>query len=112
MGMGKNGTNALPQAIPRPRERSGIESSFREWTYLIPKCNTYSRSLGIDTGRFFKMGWDLMNQEHTETRQQIITKLAMEEGITMIKALADLAVDCPTEEMTIHIFKERTLPFF
>jgi hypothetical protein len=55
---------------------------------------------------------DLMNQEHTETRQQIITKLAMEEGITMIKALADLAVDCPTEEMTIHIFKERTLPFF
>jgi len=57
-------------------------------------------------------GMDLMNQEHTETRQQIITKLAMEEGITMIKALADLAVDCPTEEMTIHIFKERTLPFF
>ncbi len=34
-GHGKNGTNVLSQAIPRPRERSGIESSFREWTNLL-----------------------------------------------------------------------------
>jgi len=53
-----------------------------------------------------------MNQEHTETRQQIITKLATEERIAIIKILADLAVDCSTEEITIRIFKKRTLPFF
>lgn len=53
-----------------------------------------------------------MNQENIETRQQIITKLATKEEIAMIKALIDLAVDCSIEEMTIRIFKERTLSFF
>jgi len=53
-----------------------------------------------------------MNQEHIETRQQIITKLATKEKIAMIKALTDLAIDCSTEEMTVRIFKERTLSFF
>jgi len=53
-----------------------------------------------------------MNQEHIETRQQIITKLTTKERIAMIKTLTDLMIDCSTEEMTIRIFKERTLSFF
>ncbi len=110
--MGKNDINALSQAISRPRERFGIESSFREWTYLISKRNIYSRFLVVDTERFFKMRWNLMNQENIETRQQIITKLTTKEKIAMIKILIDLTIDCSIEEMMIRIFKERTLSFF
>lgn len=68
MSMRKNDINALSQIISRPRERFEIEFNFREWTYLILKHNIYSRSLIINTERFFKMKWDFMNQEHIETR--------------------------------------------
>src|SRR6266498_179039 len=81
---------------------------------LIPKRGLHPlyRSLGTDIRTFFNMGWDLMIKEHAGTRQQIIMKLATEEGIGMIKALTDLMVDGQTKETTVHIFKEKTLPFF
>ncbi len=112
MSMRKNDINALSQTISRSRERFKIKSSFREWTYLISKCNIYSRFLVIDTERFFKMKWNLINQEHIETRQQIITKLTMKKKITIIKILIDLMIDCSISEMMIHIFKKKTLSFF
>lgn len=58
------------------------------------------------------MGWDLMSKDHTETGQQIIKKLAAEEGLAMIKALADEKVDGVGLETRLRIFKEGTLPFF
>ena len=66
----------------------------------------------MDIGKFFKIGWDLTSKEHTETRQQIIKKLATEEGLAMIKALTDGMVDGIKLETRLLIFKERTLPFF
>ncbi|KAL9012460.1 MAG: hypothetical protein Q9173_002776 [Seirophora scorigena] len=43
----------------------------------------------VKIGNFFKMGWDLACKEDTGTRQQIIKKLANEEALAIIKALAD-----------------------
>lgn len=39
------------------------------------------------------MVWELTSKERTETGQEIIKKLAIEEGLAMIKALADEKVD-------------------
>ncbi|KAL9633009.1 MAG: hypothetical protein Q9164_004954 [Protoblastenia rupestris] len=66
----------------------------------------------VDIGKFFKMGWDLASKEHTETGQQIIKKLATEEGLAMIKALVDEQTNGVELETRLGIFKDRTLPFF
>lgn len=58
------------------------------------------------------MGWDLISKEHTETWQQIIKKLATEEGLAMIKTLADEQAHSITPETRLRIFRDRTLPFF
>ena len=58
------------------------------------------------------MGWDLVSKEHTETRQQIIKKLATEEGLAMIKALVDEQTDGVELETRLRKYKDRTLPFF
>lgn len=81
---------------PRPSTiksgpRTEFENGFREWTFLIPKQNARYQTLEIR--KFFQMGWDLVSKEHTETGQQIIRKLATEEGLTMIKALTDAQAD-------------------
>ena len=66
----------------------------------------------VEIGKFFKMGWDLTSKGHTETGQQIIKKLATEEGLAMVKALTDEQADGATLEMRLRIFKDKTLPFF
>ena len=65
-----------------------------------------------EIGTFFKMGWDLASKEHTETGQQIIKKLATEEGLGMIKALVDQQVEGVELETRLRIFKDGTIPFF
>jgi len=66
----------------------------------------------VEIGNFFKMAWDLTSKEHTETGQQIIKKLATEEGLAMIKALTDEQADGVELETRLRNFKDRTLPFF
>ncbi|KAL9594881.1 MAG: hypothetical protein Q9179_005205 [Wetmoreana sp. 5 TL-2023] len=92
------------------RPRTELETSFREWTFLIPRQNT--RFQVVEIGNFFKMAWDLTSKEHIETGQQIIKKLATEEGLAMIKALADGKLDGVELGTSLCIFKDRTLPFF
>lgn len=58
------------------------------------------------------MGWDLASKEDTEIRQQIIKKLANDEGLAMIKALADEQADSVELKTRLCTFKDRTLPFF
>ncbi|KAL8963110.1 MAG: hypothetical protein Q9193_000584 [Seirophora villosa] len=58
------------------------------------------------------MGWDLASKEDVETRQQIIKKLANDEGLAMIKALADEQADMVELKTRLCTFKDRTLPFF
>lgn len=65
-----------------------------------------------DIGKFFNMGWDLARKEHTETGQQIIKKLATEEGLAMIKTLVDGQINCVELETRLRYFKDKMLPFF
>ena len=99
-----------PQSAARHRPRTELETTFREWTFLIPRQNT--RSQAVKIGDFFKMGWRLTGKGDTETGQQIIKKLGTEEGLAMIKALTDEQADSIELEMRLHHFKDRTLPFF
>ncbi|KAI4145818.1 MAG: hypothetical protein LQ340_006150 [Diploschistes diacapsis] len=106
-----NGASTQPsQATARSRPRTEVETGFREWTFLIPKQRTRFQVLEI--GKFFRMGWDLASKEDTETGQQIIKKLATEEGLAMIKALVDEQADGVGLETRLREFKDRTLPFF
>ncbi|MCJ1286467.1 hypothetical protein MMC26_005812 [Xylographa opegraphella] len=106
-----NGSNTLsPQSTAILRPRTELETSFREWTFLIPRQNT--RFQVVEIGKFFQMAWDLTSKEHVETGQQIIKKLATEEGLAMIKALADEKLDGVELGTSLSIFKDRTLPFF
>ena len=108
---GRNGASPQPlQSTARSRPQTELETSFREWTFLIPRQNT--RFQVVEIGKFFKLGWDLTNKEHTETGQQVIKKLATEEGLAMIKALADENFDRVELESRLRIFKDKTLPFF
>lgn len=76
----------------------------------MPRQNT--RFQVVEIGKFFKLGWELISKEDTETGQQIIKKLASEEGLAMIKALADGIVDGVELETMLRIFRDITLPFF
>ncbi|KAF6236089.1 hypothetical protein HO173_005717 [Letharia columbiana] len=103
------GTHAT-QSTARSQPLTEVENGYREWTFLIPRQNM--RYQVVEIGKFFKMGWDLTSKGHTETGQQIIKKLATEEGLAMVKVLTDEQADEATLEMKLRIFKDKTLPFF
>lgn len=108
------GNDASIKGAPQRKKESEIESSFREWSYLIPRLDVHTRRQVQDTDvqKFFELGWKLMSKEDVGTRQQIIKELGCEPGIVMIKALTDLMVDDRPGEYKIRVFKRITLPFF
>lgn len=77
---------------------------------MIPKQHMPFRA--VDLAKFFKLGWDLISKGYTDTGQQIIKKLATEEGLAMIKALTDEMVDGIDLETRLRIFNDKLLPFF
>ncbi|KAI9889600.1 MAG: hypothetical protein M1814_005107 [Vezdaea aestivalis] len=107
---GHGANTQSPQSTAEAPPRLEIETSFRDWTFLIPRQNTLFRV--VETGKFFKLAWDLISKEDTETGQRVIKKLATEEGLAMIKTLIDENVDGVELETRLRCFKERTLPFF
>lgn len=107
---GNGAKTQLPQSTARTRPRTDFENDYREWTFLIPRHNRHFPD--VDVGKFFKMGWDLISKEHTETGQQVIKKLATDEGLNMIKVLTDEQANGVTLESRLSTFKDKTLPFF
>ena len=103
-------TPMTPQSKATPKPQTEFETSFKEWQFLIPRQNGWSPT--VDVRKFFRLGWDLMNKNHTETRQQIIKKLASEEGLAMVKLLTNELVDRSSQEHKVHIFQDMVLPFF
>jgi hypothetical protein len=81
---------------------------------MIPRLNTIPSRLeaAVDTKRFFQMGWNLIECEDVGVRQHIITKLGAETGLAIIKTLTDIIGASQTDETTISIFRDRTLPFY
>ena len=107
---GADASPQLLQATDRSHPRTELESGFREWTFLIPRQN--ARFQAMQTKKFFNMGWDLVSKEDIETRQQIIKKLATEEGLAVIKALVDEQIGAVKLETKLRKYKDGTLPFF
>jgi hypothetical protein len=66
----------------------------------------------LETRQLFQIGWDLIAREEAATSQHIITKLGAEAGVAMIKALTELMDTSETEDNTLSIFGECTLPFY
>ena len=101
--------NAQPQ-----EEEDEIEAMSRKWTYMIPKPNTNSLRFGeaVDTKSFFQMGSKIVQSENAGTRQNVIIKLGAETGLAIIKSLTDLMDASKTNQTTISIFSDRTLPFY
>ena len=109
--MSKNSVNTKSsQSTARSRPQTELETGFREWIFLISRQNTQFQV--AQSEKFFKVAWEFISKEHTETGQQIIMKLATEEELTMVKALTDEKVDGVELEMKLRIFKNRTLLFF
>lgn len=98
------------QTTAKLRPRTELETSFREWTFLIPKQN--SRHQAVETDKFFKLGWDLVRKEHTETGQQIIKKLSTDDGLAMIKTLVDEQAYGVEQKAKLRKYKDGMLPFF
>ena len=103
---------ATPQSSQpniRPQPQTEFEIGFREWTFLIPKQST--RYPSVDIGKFFQAGWNLISKNHTETGQQIIKKLATEEGLAMINQLVIDITAGPGTREGVKVFQDVTLPF-
>jgi hypothetical protein len=81
---------------------------------MIPRSNAKFSAFNdaVDTRVFFQMGWNLVSREDAGTRQHIITKLAAETGVAIIKTLTDIMSVSRTDKNTVSIFRDRTLPFF
>lgn len=87
-----------------------LNASIREWIFLIPKKE---RTFGVlDLAKFFKLGWDLISKGYADAGQQIIKKLATEEGLAMIKALTEEMVDGLELGTRLRIFNDKLVPFF
>lgn len=65
-----------------------------------------------DTKAFFKLGWEIMENEDPGTRQEVITKLGAETGLAIIKTLTDSMDVIRNDDASVLIFKGWVLPFF
>ncbi|CZR66499.1 related to NF-X1 finger and helicase domain protein [Phialocephala subalpina] len=103
--------SATHSSPPVARQESELEASCRQWTYMIPRpdSRSFRHNSSVDLKKFFETGWELVEGGDAGTRQYIITKLATENGLSMIKAMADLMTDSTRDS---SIFQNRTLPFF
>ncbi|OBT49193.1 hypothetical protein VE00_00082 [Pseudogymnoascus sp. WSF 3629] len=61
---------------------------------------------------FLQTGWKLIESEDAGIRQDIITKLGAEEGLSIIKSITDAMDASRTDETTISIFRDRTIPLY
>ncbi|KAL8747727.1 MAG: hypothetical protein Q9190_000426 [Brigantiaea leucoxantha] len=107
-------SNVLRQTqATAPAAADEAESAFRRWTYMIPRITALHarQRTNLDNPRFFKIGFELLSTSDPGIRQQIIKKLASEEGLQMVVALVDsMATD--SESQLTATFKDRVLPFY
>jgi hypothetical protein len=82
---------------------------------MIPKPNSNTsrfRSPPVDIKKFFEIGLSLVESEDAGIRQHIITKLAAETGLVIIKTLTDVMDASQEDETTAAIFTDMTLSFY
>jgi hypothetical protein len=98
---------------PQPREEeTHTEAMCRQWTYMIPRPFSSRFEAVVNTKKFFQMGFDLIESEDAGSRQHVITKLAADTGLDIIKALIDTMDPSQKDETSAVIFRDRMLPFY
>ncbi|KFZ11229.1 hypothetical protein V502_07659 [Pseudogymnoascus sp. VKM F-4520 (FW-2644)] len=108
-------TTSSPSASNiQPREETETEATCRKWKYMFPRPNTnYSRfEAAMDIERLLQIGWNLIESEDAGIRQDVITKLGAETGLSIIKTITDTMDASQTDETSIAIFRDRTLPLY
>ncbi|KFY58166.1 hypothetical protein V496_06233 [Pseudogymnoascus sp. VKM F-4515 (FW-2607)] len=81
---------------------------------MIPRPNTNPPRFGtaLNVEKFLQTGWKLIESEDAGVRQDVVTKLGEEAGLSIIKSITDTMDASQTDETSISIFKERTLPLY
>ena len=77
-----------------------------------PSINSSRFETPMNVEMFLKTGWNLIESEDAAIRQDVITKLGAETGLAIIKAITDTMDNSQTDETSIWIFRDRTLPLF
>lgn len=77
-----------------------------------PSANSSRFEGAMDIERFLRIGWNLIESEDAGIRQDVITKLGAEAGLSIIKTITDTMDASQTDETSISIFRDRTLPLY
>ena len=104
---GHNTTSEIPPSDQqKPKSpKNEFEDAYRTWLYTLPRAQ--NRSQRINLRQIFTTAWHLVQKDQVQIGQQIIKKLAAEEGLQVIKALTDDVFS----GAGLSKFKHETLPF-
>ena len=104
---------AHPRVASTPAQLK-LEADLRTWTNLLPRTKSLStyEARERDTRRFFEVGWDLVATGNPAAAQHVITKLATESGLRMIKAVTDNLENVVSDSAVVTTFRQMTVPLF
>lgn len=94
--------------------QSKLDEQLQQWVYLLPRpknLHTYEVR-AKDTRKLFNSGWELVATGNCGVAQQIISKLATESGLKMIKAVTDSLEESAPDAVAVTVYKENMLPLF
>ena len=91
-----------------------LEEELRGWINLLPRQKSLStyEARAKDTQKFFSVGWNLVTSGSPDASQRIVTNLATESGLRMVKAVTDCLEDEQSDPVAATTFKTMTLPLF
>ena len=81
---------------------------------MLPRTGSFSffEPRDVDTRVFFSLGWKLVNTEGDSAAQYVVTELATERGLRMVKAILDRFEACPHVSESRQRFLEMVVPLF
>ncbi|KAL8794129.1 MAG: hypothetical protein Q9195_003314 [Heterodermia aff. obscurata] len=102
------------RASPRASPQSDLDDNLRKWRNLLPRTKSLStfEPRDNDTRNFFSLGWTLVATEGDSAAQYVVTELATERGLRMVKASIDRLESCLHGPELEKTFMEMVLPLF
>jgi hypothetical protein len=83
--------------------------------YMIPKSDDQypnRRSPAVDIKLFLQTGLNLVEGGDAGTRQQVIAKLASENGLQIVKNLTTVIEFSQNNQSRVEVFRDQTMPFY
>jgi len=91
------------------KSKAEVDYELKEWKYLLPRPQ--SRDQNLDVEKFFSIGFNLMSKDRAERNQEVIRKLATEEGLAAIRKLFDGLIHTRSTASSRY-FNKSVIPFF